>query len=428
MQTGSTARLRTRSLPAWNDSWRRVTRALGSRNLGAFSTMQNQRIPLTSKKGLWPERAAHRHLPAELTPLIGREREVDMLCDLLTHPEVRLLTLLGPGGVGKTRLALSVATRLHPQFSDGVHFVSLAMIRDPSLVVPALAQALHLQESRGSSLLDQVQWVLYDKHALLVLDNFEHVVQTAPLLEDLLLACPPLTILVTSRDVLHLRAERQFPVAPFPLPELSQWADLEELAQNPAVALFLERAQAVVPTFQLTAANARAITAICIALDGLPLALELAAARVKTLPPQALLSRLSQRFAVLTGGARSLPERQQTLRQTLQWSYDLLLPYEQWLFRQLSVFVGGCTLEAVEAVAAALTGQDASLLDPVTALVDKSLLVLVEQEAEEGQGVLRFGMLETVREYGLEALRACGEQENTCQAHAASSMPLAEEA
>jgi predicted ATPase/DNA-binding CsgD family transcriptional regulator len=385
--------------------------------------MQHQRIPLTSKQGLWPEQAAHRHLPAELTPLIGREQEVDWLCDLLTRPEVRLLTLLGPGGVGKTRLALAVATHMQPHFSDGVHFVPLAMIRDPGLVVPTLAQALHLQESRGYSLLDQVQIALQDRHTLLVLDNFEHVVQTAPLLEELLLACPSLKILVTSRDVLHLRAERQFPVAPFPLPELSLHADIEDLAHNPAVALFLERAQAVVPTFQLTTTNARAITDICVCLDGLPLALELAAARVKTLPPQALLARLSQRLAVLTDGARSLPERQQTLRKTLQWSYALLFPQEQWLFRLLAVFVGGCTLETVEAVAAALTGQDASLLDTVTALVDKSLLVPVEQEGEEP----RFGMLETVREYGLEALRECGEREASYQAHAAYYPRLAEE-
>ena len=390
--------------------------------------MQHQRIPLTSKQGLWPEQAAHRHLPAELTPLIGRQQEVDRLCDLLTRQDVRLLTLLGPGGVGKTRLALAVATHMQPHFGDGVHFVPLAMIRDPGLVVPTLAQALHLQESRGYSLLDQVQIALQDRHTLLVLDNFEHVVQTAPLLEDLLLACPALTILVTSRDVLHLRAERQFPVAPFPLPKISQGADIEELAHNPAVALFLERAQSIVPTFQLTSTNARAIAGICVSLDCLPLALELAAARVKILPPQLLLDRLSQRLAVLTGGARSLPERQQTLRKTLQWSYELLLPHEQWLFRLLAVFVGGCTLEAVEAMAAALTGQDASLLDTVTALVDKSLLVPVDEAREEGEGEPRFGMLETVREYGLEALRECGEKENTSQAHATYYLRLAEEA
>src|SRR5205823_1705234 len=248
--------------------------------------MQNHSTPLTSKQGLWLEQAAHRHLPTELTPLIGREREVGMLCELLTRPAVRLLTLLGPGGVGKTRLALHVATQIQHTFRDGVHVVPLAMIREPGLVVPALAQALHLQEHRGLPLLEQVQGALQDQHTLHLLDNFEHVVQTAPLLEDLLLACPSLKILVTSRDVLHLRAEQQFPVAPFPLPELSQRADVEDLAQNPAVALFLERAQAIVPTFHLTPTNARAITDICVSLDGLPLAIELAAARTKTLPPR----------------------------------------------------------------------------------------------------------------------------------------------
>jgi predicted ATPase len=339
--------------------------------------MQDNIADLMPRQNRWPEQVGDRHLSAELTPLIGREREVKILWNLLTRPEVRLLTLLGPGGVGKTRLALYVATHMQQHFGDGIHFVPLAMIRDPGLVLPALAQALHLQESRGYPLLDQVQVALQHRHTLLVLDNFEHVAQTAPQLEDLLLACATLKILVTSRDVLHLRAERQFPVAPFPLPELSQRANVEDLAQNPAVALFLERAQAIVPTFQLTPANARAIADICVSLDGLPLALELAAARVKTLPPRALLARLSQRLAVLTGGTRSLPERQQTLRKTLQWSYELLLPDEQWLFRLLSVFVGGCTLEAVEAMAAALAGKDASLLDMVTALVDKSLLVPV---------------------------------------------------
>lgn len=367
---------------------------------------------------------AGRYLPADLTPFIGREEEVDRLADLLRHSAARLVTLVGPGGVGKTRLAAQVARRLHSDFREGSWWVSLAGISEPPLVLQAIAHALQLQEQPGSSLLEQVKVVLHDQHTLVVLDNFEHLTQAAPLLEELLEACPSLVILATSRAALHLRAEHQFPVTPLALPDLEHLPALDDLTRNPAVALFLERVQAAVPTFQLTPTTAEAVAQICVQVDGLPLALELAAARIKVLPPQALLASLHERLDLLAGGPHTLPERQQTLRNTLVWSYDLLSPQEQRLFRLLSVFVGGCTLDAVEAVAAAIWSQPEPLLDTVTALVDKSLLVLGAQEGAEP----RFGMLETVRAYGLEALAAQGELETSQQAHAAYYLAVAEQA
>jgi predicted ATPase/DNA-binding CsgD family transcriptional regulator len=382
------------------------------------------RPPILSSSVSGFRAAVQHHLPAELTSLIGRERDVDQLLTLLRRPTVRLVTLVGPGGVGKTRLAAQVARRLHTAFRDGVSFVSLASISEPGLVAPTLANALQVHERRGLSLLEQVQEALHDRHALLVLDNFEQILQAAPLLEDLLIACPTLTLLVTSRAALHLRAEHQFPVAPLPLPDPGYCATPEDLAQNPAVALFLERAQAVVPTFQLTPTNAQVVANICTQLDGLPLALELAAARIKVLPPQALLARLNERLTLLTGGSPTLPARQQTLSNTLAWSYDLLSSQEQRLFRLLSVFVGGCTLEALEMVAVPIMGYQEPLLDDVTALVDKSLLVPVAHEGGEP----RFGMLETMRAYGLEALVAQREHETSQKAHAAYYLALAEQA
>ncbi len=380
--------------------------------------------PLSSRFGSGFNDAAQYHPPAELTPLIGRAREVDQLVALLRGPTARLVTLVGPGGVGKTRLAVQVARRLRSTFRDGTRWVSLGSISEPGLVMPTLAHALQVQERHGPSLLEQVQDALHDQHILLVLDNFEHLMPAAPLLEELLVACPALSLLVTSRAALHLRAEHQAPVAPLPLPNLEHLPASEELAQNPAVALFLERAQAVIPTFTLTPTNAPAVAEICVQVDGLPLALELAAARIKVLPPQALHARLNERLALLTGGASTLPARQQTLRNTLAWSYDLLSSQEQRLFRLLSVFVGGCTLEAVEAVAATCRGHREALLDLVTALVDQSLLVSASPEGEEP----RFAMLETVRAYGLEALVNHGEQETSQQAHAAYYLDLAEQA
>jgi predicted ATPase len=364
------------------------------------------------------------NLPAQVTALIGREQEVAAVCALLRRPQVRLVTLTGTGGVGKTRLGLEVATNLLDDFADGVCFVPLAPISDPDLVVATIAQTLGIQETGEQPLSDLLQAFVRDKCLLLLLDNFEQVLVAAPGLSDLLADCPQLNILVTSRAVLHIRAEHEFPVPPLALPDLTHLPESEALLQYAAVALFLERAKAVKPDFQLTPANTRTIAEICVRLDGLPLAIELAAARIKLLPPQALLTRLGHRLQVLTSGARDASARQQTLRNTLAWSYDLLDAQEQRLFRRLPVFVRGCTLEAVEGLYTALGEMPADVLDGVASLMDKSLLRQVEREGEEP----RLLMLATIREYGLEVLASAGEMESTRRAHAAHYLALAERA
>src|SRR6266702_8444926 len=364
------------------------------------------------------------NLPLQPTPFIGREKEVNAVQPLLLRDEVRLLTLTGPGGTGKTRLGLQVAAQLSDHFADGVFFVNLAPISDSTFVVPAIAGTLGLKETGEQPLHDLLQASLQDRQLLLLLDNFEQVLGAAEHVADLLASCPRLKVLVTSRAVLHVRAEQEFVVPPLAVPDPKHLPDLVALSQYEAVVLFIARAQAVKPDFQVTNANAPAVAEICARLDGLPLAIELAAARSKLLPPQALLARLGQRLAVLTSRERDRPSRQQTLRNTIAWSYHLLDADEQRLFRRLSVFAGGCRLSAIEAMCSTLGDQVEPALDTVATLIDKSLLQQTEQEGEEP----RLLMLETIREYGLEVLAASGEMESTRQAHALYYVRLSEEA
>ncbi len=334
------------------------------------------------------------------------------------------MTLTGTGGTGKTRLGLQVAAELSDAFPDGVFFVNLAPISDPELVVPTIVQTLDVKEIADQPPLGLLKAFLYEKRLLLLLDNFEQVVDAAVYVAELLSTCPQLKVIVTSRAVLHIRGEQEFVVPPLQLPGLNRLPDLVSLSQYEAVALFIQRAQAVKPEFQLTTANAQAVAEICIRLDGLPLAIELAAARINVLPPQALLTRLGQRLAVLTSGARDVPARQQTLRNTIEWSYQLLDAEEQRLFRRFSVFVGGCTLEAIEAVCRGAGDDTINALNTVASLIGKSLLQQTEQDSNEP----RLVMLETIREYGLEVLATSGEMEVIRQAHAEYYLSLAEAA
>jgi predicted ATPase/DNA-binding CsgD family transcriptional regulator len=377
-----------------------------------------------------------------LTRFIGREHEIAALTDLLRRSDVRLVTLIGPGGVGKTRLALQVAEGVPDDFGDGAMFVSLAPLRDPALVLPAIAGALGLRESPDHSLRDRLVAALRGRRLLLVLDNCEHLPGAADDVADLLAACSTVTVLATSRAPWRLSGERLFAIRPLALPGSDETLPLERLARYEAIGLFVERARQVRSVFALDAGNAAAVVEICRRLDGLPLAIELAAVWLRVLTPAALRDQLERRLPLLTGGAADLPARQRTLRDAIAWSYDLLTPDEQRLFRHLAIFAGGFALEAAEWVArrgdrvtgCQGVGEDASpdtlsprypdTLEMLAGLIDKSLVQQIEGDGAEP----RFAMLETVREFGLEILAERDATEAASAAHAAYFQELAEAA
>ncbi len=399
-------------------------------------------------------------LPIPPTRLVGREVEWAGCRLLLLQEDVRLVTLTGPGGVGKTRLALEVAGDLagDARFGDGVAFVGLAPVRDPALVASTIGAAFGVTEAGDRPVLDSLRAVLRERQILLVVDNFEHVLSAAPLVADLLADAPGLTVLATSRERLHLRGERETSIEPLPLPPRRETGDVRRAIEerpshvsrltspvsSDAVRLFVARAEDAQPGFALTGANAGVVGEIVHRLDGLPLAIELAAARVRVLPPAAMLERLGQRLPLLSDGDRDLPARHQTLRDTIAWSYHLLTPPEQALFRRLAVFVGGFTLDAAEVVSdeaasswggrqggkAASDSLDSrpTTLDSVASLADKHLLRRVMEPEREEESEPRYVMLETIREFGLERLAASGEEPEIQRRHAAWCLDLAERA
>ena len=362
------------------------------------------------------------NLPPQLTSFVGRRREIEEIKERLVG--TRLLTLTGPGGTGKTRLSIQVASAVLEDFKDGAFFVALAPISDPELVVPTIAQVLGLREEAHRPTIETVGEYLKEKHLLLVLDNFEQVLGGAPKVGELLAVAEQLSVLATSREALSVHGEKEYLVPPLGLPDVEHLPPLEALSQYEAVALFIDRAAAVKPGFTVTNENAPAIAEICARLDGLPLALELAAARVKVLTPQAILKRLGHRLALLAGGARDLPTRQQTLRDAIDWSYDLLEEQERTFFADLSVFVGGFTLDAAEAVCNPDGDLGVDTLEGVASLTNKSLL----RQMDTGDAESRFFMLETIREYASERLAAAPEAEEIAGRHAKFFLFLAERA
>jgi len=395
-----------------------------------------------------PQTAAVLHLPPQLTSLIGREHEIAQIGELLLRPGVRLLTLIGPPGIGKTRLGIEAAASYAERFADGACFVALAAVEDPDLVVSSIAQALGLKDGAGRPL-EGLKRYLHGKQLLLVLDNFEQVLDAAPVILELLGACPRLSVLATSREALHIPGERQYPVPLLATPDLGDGRSpsATRVETYAAVRLFAERSTAVNPGFRVSDGNAAAVAGICARLDGLPLAIELAAARAKFLSPHELLTKLDSSLALLTGGSRHLPPRQRTLRGAIEWSYLLLGENERQLFNRVGVFAGGCTLEAAAAVALPVResepqaaaeastslpdrpaeapgAREVEALDALASLVDKSLL----RQAANTEGASRFYMLETMREYATERLRESGELRAARLAHAEYFLKLAETA
>lgn len=421
--------LRTRGVPSLEPFLLRMLHALEAERPSAAEVateLAKLAVALSqpAELSVFPVRPREHTLPPQRTPLVGRDGEIADLRQRLLSRRARLLTLTGPGGTGKTRLAVYIADELAERFEGGVSFIDLSPITEPNLVAPTVARALGVSESRERSLVSIICEHLNARGpTLLVMDNFEQVSGAAAIVRELLDSSPEQTVLVTSRHALRIYGEQEFPVSPLPVPDVGFESSPAASMEWPSVALFVQRATAVRPDFRLTDKNARAVVEICRRLDGLPLAIELAAARIRVLPPSELLGRLERRLELLTGGPRDLPERQQTLRRTISWSYELLTPPERKLFQRLSVFVGGCTLEAIEAVCNTREDLGMDALQGVTSLIDNSLLVRPVADDSE----LRFFMLETFREFACEELRHSGDADETARAHAAYMLVLAEE-